>query len=104
MVLGLLPLWNGAYFSLVWSDTESVVKAKEEVGSISQRKSKDASLRLENQRFTYAEIIAITNNFETVIGKGGFGVVYHGYVKGAIQVAVKMLSKSSSKGSREFRT
>lgn len=91
-------------FSLVWSDTESVVKAKEEVGSISQRKSKDGSLRLENQRFTYAEIIAITNNFETVIGEGGFGVVYHGYVKGAIQVAVKMLSKSSSQGSREFRT
>ncbi|RWR78194.1 putative LRR receptor-like serine/threonine-protein kinase [Cinnamomum micranthum f. kanehirae] len=85
-------------------DTESVVKAKEEVGSISQRKSKDGSLRLENQRFTYAEIIAITNNFETVIGEGGFGVVYHGYVKGAIQVAVKMLSKSSSQGSREYRT
>ncbi|XXG57292.1 hypothetical protein AAC387_Pa03g4484 [Persea americana] len=86
------------------SYTESVVKAKEEVGSISQRQSKDGSLRLENQRFTYAEIIAITNNFETVIGEGGFGVVYHGYVKGAIQVAVKMLSKSSSQGSREFRT
>ncbi|XXG57298.1 hypothetical protein AAC387_Pa03g4487 [Persea americana] len=69
-------------------DTESVVKAKEEVGSISQRKSKDASLRLENQRFTYAEIIAITNNFETVIGEGGFGVVYHGYVKAELLMRV----------------
>lgn len=38
------------------------------------------------------------------IGKGGFGVVYHGYMKDGTQVAVKMLSPSSSQGPREFQT
>ncbi|XXG57245.1 hypothetical protein AAC387_Pa03g4453 [Persea americana] len=76
----------------------------EEVGSISNRKKKDGSLRLENRQFTYAEIISITDNFERIIGKGGFGVVYHGYAKDSTQVAVKMLSQSSSQRSKEFQT
>ena len=46
----------------------------------------------------------ITKNFETKIGKGGFGPVYHGYMKDGTQVAVKMLSPSSSQGPREFQT
>ncbi|XP_022859342.1 senescence-induced receptor-like serine/threonine-protein kinase isoform X2 [Olea europaea var. sylvestris] len=55
-----------------------------------------------NREFTYSEVLQITNNFERVIGKGGFGTVYHGFV-GDMQVAVKMLSPSSFQGYKEFR-
>uniref|UniRef100_A0A7N2LLM9 non-specific serine/threonine protein kinase n=1 Tax=Quercus lobata TaxID=97700 RepID=A0A7N2LLM9_QUELO len=41
------------------------------------------------RQFTYADLIRITNNFERILGKGGFGQVYHGYVDDT-QVAVKV--------------
>nr|GFA45308.1 leucine-rich repeat transmembrane protein kinase protein [Tanacetum cinerariifolium] len=44
----------------------------------------------------------ITDNFTTVIGKGGFGTVFRGSIEGN-QVAVKMLSESSSQGYKEFQ-
>ncbi|CAL8131667.1 unnamed protein product [Prunus armeniaca] len=46
------------------------------------------------RQLTCSEILQITNNFERVLGRGGFGTVYHGYI-GDTQVAVKMLSPSS---------
>ncbi|XXG57296.1 hypothetical protein AAC387_Pa03g4486 [Persea americana] len=64
----------------------------------------------EKRRFTYAEVINMTNNFERSIGKGGFGTVYHGQMPDGTQVAVKMLSPQSVKllshmrqGSDEFQ-
>nr|XP_048319484.1 probable LRR receptor-like serine/threonine-protein kinase At1g05700 [Ziziphus jujuba var. spinosa] len=63
---------------------------------------KFGSLQLANHQFTYSEILDMTNNFERVIGRGGFGTVYHGYLNN-IQVAVKMLSESSSQGYKEFQ-
>lgn len=45
----------------------------------------------------------MTNNFEKILGKGGFGMVYHGTVNGTEQVAVKVLSHSSSQGYKEFK-
>ncbi|RWR78183.1 putative LRR receptor-like serine/threonine-protein kinase [Cinnamomum micranthum f. kanehirae] len=64
----------------------------------------------ENQRFTYAEVITLTNNFERAIGKGAFGTVYYGQMPNGTQVAVKMLSLQSVKllshecqGSNEFQ-
>lgn len=47
-----------------------------------------------NKQVTYAEILSITGNFEKVVGKGGFGTVYHG-ILGNTQVAVKVLSPST---------
>ncbi|PRQ49565.1 putative transferase, protein kinase RLK-Pelle-LRR-I-1 family [Rosa chinensis] len=41
------------------------------------------------RQFTYSEVLTITNNFQTILGKGGFGLVYHGYVDDT-QVAVKV--------------
>ena len=64
---------------------------------------KDDSLETKKRQFTYSEIISITNNFERIVGKGGFGTVYHGYVDDT-QVAVKMLSATSVQGYKEFQT
>lgn len=55
------------------------------------------------KRFTYAEVTEMTNNFERVLGKGGFGMVYHGYVNGTEQVAVKVVSQGSVHGHKQFK-
>lgn len=54
------------------------------------------------QEFSYSEVQSITNNFERVVGKGGFGTVYYGCI-GETRVAVKMLSHSTQ-GVRQFQT
>ncbi|KAM1219445.1 hypothetical protein ACFX2J_046276 [Malus domestica] len=55
------------------------------------------------RQFTYSEVLKITNNCERIVGRGGFGSVYHGYI-GDTQVAVKMLSQSSVQGYQEFHS
>ncbi|XP_020264928.1 probable LRR receptor-like serine/threonine-protein kinase At1g05700 isoform X2 [Asparagus officinalis] len=64
--------------------------------------SQKAPIQSESRQFTYGELENITNNFELQIGKGGFGTVFHGYLDGGTQVAVKMRSQTSSQGSKEF--
>ncbi|GJW56754.1 RNA-directed DNA polymerase, eukaryota [Tanacetum coccineum] len=63
---------------------------------------RDELIDTRNQSFTCLDIQRITNSFNTVIGKGGFGTVYYGYI-GNNQVAVKMLSESSAQGYRELQ-
>uniref|UniRef100_A0A452ZLT1 non-specific serine/threonine protein kinase n=1 Tax=Aegilops tauschii subsp. strangulata TaxID=200361 RepID=A0A452ZLT1_AEGTS len=65
-------------------------------------RNRDSSLQLNNQRFTYEEIMVITNNFQRVIGQGGFGKVYDGFLENGTQVAVKLRSESSAQGVQEF--
>ena len=60
------------------------------------------SLESIQQQFTFADLIRITNNFERILGKGGFGNVYHGYINDT-QVAVKVLSLSSAQGYQQFQ-
>ncbi|CAG7886776.1 unnamed protein product [Brassica rapa] len=68
------------------------------------------------RRFTYDEVSSITNNFNKVIGKGGFGIVYLGSLENGTKVAVKMIkdslstlpngassSSSSTRASKEFQ-
>ncbi|XBJ11770.1 hypothetical protein VPH35_016417 [Triticum aestivum] len=62
----------------------------------------DGSLKLESRRFTYKELEMITNNFQRVLGRGGFGYVYDGFLEDGAQVAVKLRSHSSSQGVKEF--
>ncbi|KAM0828338.1 hypothetical protein ACQ4PT_067619 [Festuca glaucescens] len=63
----------------------------------------DSSLRrLESRRFTYKELKMITNNFQRVLGQGGFGYVYSGFLEDGTQVAVKLRSHSSNQGVKEF--
>ncbi|KAF8010310.1 hypothetical protein BT93_J1052 [Corymbia citriodora subsp. variegata] len=59
------------------------------------------------RHFSLAKIKAATNNSDKVfiIGVGGFGNVYKGYVDGgATQVAIKRLNQGSQQGLHEFRT
>jgi hypothetical protein len=63
----------------------------------------DSSLqRLESRRFTYKELEMITNSFQRVLGRGGFGYVYEGVLEDGRQVAVKLRSHSSNQGVKEF--
>lgn len=64
----------------------------------------DSMLESRKRQFTYAEIIKMTNNFERILGKGGFGTVYHGCLDdSSTQVAVKLLSPSSLQGYQQFQ-
>lgn len=60
------------------------------------------SLESTKRTFTYSDLLKFTNNFETVLGKGGFGTVYLGYIEKS-QVAIKMLSSSSIQGFQQFQ-
>lgn len=59
-------------------------------------------MQIRKQQYTYSEVQSITDNFNVVIGKGGFGTVYHGHIDDT-EVAVKMLSESSLQGDKEFQ-
>ncbi|GLJ07388.1 hypothetical protein SUGI_0065820 [Cryptomeria japonica] len=52
--------------------------------------------------YTEEDIKAATNNYSTLIGKGGFGSVFYGKLSGN-EVAVKVLSTDSFQGKQEFR-
>ncbi|KAJ0537788.1 putative transferase, protein kinase RLK-Pelle-LRR-I-1 family [Helianthus annuus] len=67
-----------------------------------KQNARGTGLHIRKQQYTYSEIQRITNNFNDVIGKGGFGIVYRGHI-GDTQVAVKMLSESSNQGEKEFQ-
>ncbi|VAI11660.1 unnamed protein product [Triticum turgidum subsp. durum] len=59
-------------------------------------------LQLDIRRFTYAELKLITNNFQTIVGKGGFGIVYLGILENGDEVAVKVLMETSIAESTDF--
>ncbi|ESW22550.1 hypothetical protein PHAVU_005G162400 [Phaseolus vulgaris] len=62
----------------------------------------DSSLQFQKKIYSYSDIIKITNNFTRIVGKGGFGTVYLGYIQDT-PVAVKMLSPSSVRGYQQFQ-
>ncbi|KAI4368974.1 hypothetical protein MLD38_017471 [Melastoma candidum] len=55
--------------------------------------------------FTYEELVLATNGFadENLLGKGGFGSVYKGYLPDGKEIAVKQLKIGSRQGDREFK-
>ncbi|XP_074272187.1 putative serine/threonine-protein kinase isoform X2 [Silene latifolia] len=56
------------------------------------------------RQFSYNELRAATDNFNlnNKIGRGGFGIVFEGILKGGLRVAVKTLSTESKQGLNEF--
>ncbi|KAJ3670932.1 hypothetical protein LUZ60_008358 [Juncus effusus] len=83
-------------------DSETHNSVRPNGGEFSKPINENSSIQLENRQFTYKELETITNNFQREIGRGGFGVVYDGFLEDGTQVAVKMRSQTSSQGVREF--
>ncbi|CAJ1955358.1 unnamed protein product [Sphenostylis stenocarpa] len=80
-----------------------LMKEKDKSQILPQVKEQDNSiLHSKKQRYSYPDLLNITNNFNTIIGNGGFGTVYLGYIDDA-PVAVKMLSPSSVHGYQQFQ-
>ncbi|VVB00521.1 unnamed protein product [Arabis nemorensis] len=69
---------------------------------IVKRETRSSSIISKDRKISYPEVLKMTNNFERVLGKGGFGTVYHGNLDDT-QIAVKMLSHSSAQGYKEFK-
>ncbi|KAA8532631.1 hypothetical protein F0562_032553 [Nyssa sinensis] len=46
------------------------------------------------KRYSYTDIIAMTNHFKDILGEGGFGSVYKGQLPGGYLIAVKMLKNT----------
>ncbi|OIV93729.1 hypothetical protein TanjilG_16580 [Lupinus angustifolius] len=69
-------------------------------GSLDTAQPKSAQIA-----FTYDMVMEMTNAFssENVIGEGGFGCVYKGWLLGGRAVAVKQLKAGSGQGEREFQ-
>ncbi|KAL6572817.1 histidine kinase osmosensor [Orobanche hederae] len=57
------------------------------------------------RRFQLRELQVATNNFKNILGKGGYGNVYKGYLQDGTAVAVKRLKDGSTAcGERQFQT
>ncbi|KAH7307086.1 hypothetical protein KP509_22G044900 [Ceratopteris richardii] len=56
------------------------------------------------QLFSYKDIISMTENLGNKIGQGAFGAVYYGLLKDRKPVAVKVLSKDSWQGEKQFQS
>ncbi|RLM61515.1 hypothetical protein C2845_PM14G10430 [Panicum miliaceum] len=67
---------------------------------IADRRSSSSRARA----FTYGELAAATDNFraECLLGEGGFGRVYRGWLESGQVVAVKQLDREGAQGNREF--
>ncbi|XP_014499513.1 LRR receptor-like serine/threonine-protein kinase IOS1 [Vigna radiata var. radiata] len=62
----------------------------------------DLLLPFRKQIYSYSDILKITNNFNTTLGRGGFGTVYLGHIDDT-PVAVKILSSLSARGFQQFQ-
>ncbi|KAJ1385997.1 Serine-threonine/tyrosine-protein kinase, catalytic domain [Sesbania bispinosa] len=108
----IVPLVAGILSAVIFSSVLGIVltiiwrrrcKSKPE-SKQGERSREEVVLKLNKKQFTYSQMVAITNNFEKTIGKGGSGIVYHGSLYDGTQVAVKILVSKSPQGSQQFQT
>jgi len=52
--------------------------------------------------YSVDEVTVASDNFKTIIGKGGFGHVYYGKLEDGQEVAIKVLDVKSTQGPSEF--
>ncbi|ESQ37349.1 hypothetical protein EUTSA_v10003094mg [Eutrema salsugineum] len=102
---GIIPefLANMKSLLIIKKNTTTHVEAVTPRANFTPRSISETSIKTKNRRFSHAEVMEMTNNFERALGEGGFGVVYHGYLNGSQEVAVKVLSESSSQGYKHFK-
>ncbi|QHN76042.1 Receptor-like protein kinase [Arachis hypogaea] len=53
---------------------------------------KESELENKQREYSFNEVVNMTNNFDRILGRGGFGTVYHGFIED-IEVAVKLLMR-----------
>ncbi|CAA6672849.1 unnamed protein product [Spirodela intermedia] len=85
-------------FILVWrlrGRKRGTVRSEQQVNRGLKVKSQQQDLNLKSYQFSFSDIIKITRNFQSIIGRGGFGIVYYGLLNDRREVVVKMLSQSS---------
>ncbi|CAM6129402.1 unnamed protein product [Calypogeia fissa] len=93
-----------------WSHTNYFESSLSQPHSSHTAKDFDSSVEMEwpwaPQRFSYKELKSATDSFNSalMIGEGGFGTVYKGYLRDSpgAPVAVKRLSQYARQGAREF--
>ncbi|XP_037409643.1 senescence-induced receptor-like serine/threonine-protein kinase [Triticum dicoccoides] len=95
VVLVSLLVVMGILWKLYW-------KGKSGDDEDSAMYEEETPLHIDIRRFTYAELKHITNNFQSIVGKGGFGTVYHGTLENDDEVAVKVLMETSIAESTDF--
>uniref|UniRef100_A0A0R0G434 non-specific serine/threonine protein kinase n=1 Tax=Glycine max TaxID=3847 RepID=A0A0R0G434_SOYBN len=78
------------------------VNDESEILRLRSTKKDDSLAQVKKQIYSYSDVLKITNNFNTIIGKGGFGTVYLGYIDDS-PVAVKVLSPSAVHGFQQFQ-
>jgi len=92
------------YFFLSLSFLSFFVEKSRAKSSLSESKSKGSD-HIVAQTFTFSELATATRNFrkECLIGEGGFGRVYKGYLASTSQTAaIKQLDHNGLQGNREF--
>ncbi|XP_028794943.1 LRR receptor-like serine/threonine-protein kinase IOS1 [Neltuma alba] len=78
----------------------SPIETSQQVEKVEEQN--DTTLQVTNRQYSYHDVLKMTNNFSTILGKGGFGTVYLGHIA-ETPVAVKMLSLSSVQGYQQFQ-
>ncbi|KAL9236915.1 hypothetical protein vseg_011528 [Gypsophila vaccaria] len=83
---------------------KSTVKGKKK-HVVEEVEKSEACQKISSQVFTFRQMASATNNFsiENLVGEGGFGRVYKGYIPGVDKlVAIKQLDRNGLQGNREF--
>ncbi|KAI4314235.1 hypothetical protein L6164_027166 [Bauhinia variegata] len=106
IVISIVASVGGAFLLLAATVIFFIFKRRQlvptRVSSPSSYYKLNKEVQSKKQQITSDEILSITNNFGRVLGKGGFGTVYHGYL-GNTEVAVKVVSPSAQ-GYLQFQT
>ncbi|KAL3812539.1 hypothetical protein ACJIZ3_013807 [Penstemon smallii] len=78
-------------------------KKRSEMPSPFESEKTDGGMCSSRSLFTYEQLSEATNGFSTILGEGGFGLVYKGILVDGREVVVKQFKEGGGQGEREFR-